>query len=257
MNQRFIFPAVAITTAWAQQPSPAAAEAEAAVRARVQQFYQLQLEKKFRQAETFVADDTKDAYYNSGKPDLKSFEIQKIELKDNNTHALVTLKRKLVIRSSMIGAQTFDMPLFSSWKVENGQWVWYIDPELASQSPFGQIRKSSPGTATGTPPPPIAGRMNVADLKKLVTFDPGSVTLSAANPDQAVTFTNGMPGPVTLKITRSELTGISVELEKSELKAGETSQLRFHRGAPGKNSGTVYVLASPLNNIFEVPVESN
>jgi len=82
----FFFPAVAIT-AWAQQTNPAAAKAEKALRARVEQFFQLQVDKKFRQVEPMVAADSKDLYYNASKPDLKAFEVQKVELLDHNTRA--------------------------------------------------------------------------------------------------------------------------------------------------------------------------
>ena len=93
MDRRLIFPAVAIT-AWAQQPPPAPPEVEAALRARVEQFYQLEIDKKFRQAEAFVAEDTKDDYYNGSKPAIKASSIQKIEWSDNNTRARVTSKAK-------------------------------------------------------------------------------------------------------------------------------------------------------------------
>src|ERR1700691_5106919 len=96
IDRRFLFP-VAAVTAWAQQPAPAAAEAEAALRARVEQFYQLQVDKKFRQAEALVAEESKDDYYNRSKPDIKGFSIQEIQLLDDNTRARVTLKGKLVI----------------------------------------------------------------------------------------------------------------------------------------------------------------
>ena len=57
IDRRFLFP-VAAATAWAQQPSPATAEAEAALRARAEQFFQLQVDKKYRPAEAMVAEDT-------------------------------------------------------------------------------------------------------------------------------------------------------------------------------------------------------
>src|SRR5580692_1418161 len=97
IDRRFLFP-VAAVTAWAQQPSPAVAEVEAALRARVEQYYQLQVDKKFRQAEAMVAEDSKDDYYNRAKQDIKSFSIQQIEFRRDNSRARVTLKAKLVVR---------------------------------------------------------------------------------------------------------------------------------------------------------------
>src|SRR5580704_7107848 len=94
IDRRFLFP-VAAATAWAQQPSPAAAEAEAALRARAEQFFQLQVDKKYRPAEAMVADDTKDLYYNGKKFNITSFSIEKIEMLDDNAHARLTIKAKV------------------------------------------------------------------------------------------------------------------------------------------------------------------
>jgi len=44
MDRRLLFPALA-ATAWAQQTSPAQAAADKALRARLNQFYQLMVEK--------------------------------------------------------------------------------------------------------------------------------------------------------------------------------------------------------------------
>ncbi|MDE3197914.1 MAG: hypothetical protein KGN84_16315, partial [Acidobacteriota bacterium] len=101
MDRRLLFPAVA-ATAWAQQASPAAAEAEKALRDRVQQFYQLQVDKKYRQAEAIVADDTKDLYYEMGKPDIIAFSLGTVELLDGGMKANVLVKAKL--RLLMAGA---------------------------------------------------------------------------------------------------------------------------------------------------------
>ena len=38
-----------------------------------EQFLQLEVDKKYRQAETFVAEDTKDYYYDNGKPEINAF----------------------------------------------------------------------------------------------------------------------------------------------------------------------------------------
>src|SRR3954463_4961584 len=91
IDRRFLLPIAAATTAWAQQ-SPEAAQAEAELRARVDQFFQLQVDKKFRQAESMVADDSKDAYYDGNKYNIKGFKIDRIELLDGNTKAKVTIK---------------------------------------------------------------------------------------------------------------------------------------------------------------------
>jgi hypothetical protein len=257
MDRRLIFPAVAIT-AWAQQPSPVPAETEAALRARVDQFYQLQIDKKFRQAEEFVAEDTKDDYYNRAKPAIKASSIQKIEWSDNNSRARVTLKQRIVVKTP-VGDQEFDMLPPANWKFENGQWFWYIDHDAPHQTPFGLFPQTPRGTANGPvgPPPPPPGKIDVAKLMmNQVTVDNTSVVLTTSNPAQAVTVSNDLPGSVTLALEKPLPEGIAVELEKAELKSGEKGAIRFLLRGEAKGSGMVRVVASPLGKVFEISVQS-
>jgi hypothetical protein len=254
IDRRFLFP-VAAATAWAQQPSPVAAEAEAALRARVEQYYKLQVDKKFRQAEAMVAEDSKDEYYNRAKQDIKGFSIQQVEFLDNNTRARVTTKGRVVLREPHIGAQEFEFPLLTSWKIENGEWVWYIDPEISDRTPFGIIKPST-GTAKGaTPPAPV--RMDVATLMNQVTLDTTSVTLNASNPVQTITVTNHLPGPISLELNKPQLGEVSIQIEKADLKAEEKSAVWFRLTGEAKSSGVVRLVASPLNKVFEIQVHSN
>jgi hypothetical protein len=259
IDRRFLFPVVA-ATAWAQQapqPSPAAAEAEAALRARVEQFYKLQVDKKYRQAESMVADDSKDDYYNRAKQNIEGFSVQQIELLDNDTRARVTVKGKVTLRAALLGAQQFELPLLSSWKVENGQWVWWVDPEMKGRTPFGTIQPTNADGANGAPVRPPVPSIDIKTLKSQVTTDHGSVTLNASHPEDAVIFTNHLPGAITLEVQKPQLEDVSVRLEKSELKAGETSALRFRLTGKTKSAGVVEVRVSPLNETFQIPVQSN
>jgi hypothetical protein len=254
IDRRFLFP-VAAVTAWAQQPSPAAAEAEAALRTRVEQFYKLQVDKKFRQAESMVAEDSKDDYYNRAKQVINGFSIQQIELLDNNSRARVTIKGKIVLRASLIGAQEFEMSLPTSWKVENGQWVWYIDRELSGRTPFG--RMTPPADTAKSAPALSSSGINPATLINPVTLDSTSVTLNASNPVQTVTVTNHLPGPIALEWSELALPGISVEVDKSDLKAGEKSVILFRLTGEAKSSGVLRLLVSPMKQVFEIQVHLN
>jgi hypothetical protein len=252
MDRRLLFPAVAIT-AWAQQASPAAAEAERALRERVTQFFQLQVDKEFRKGEAMVAEDSKDDYYNGSKPDIKGFSIQQVELLDNNTRARVTIKAKRVVKT-LVGVLDFEMPAVTSWKLENGQWVWYIDRGMSTQSPFGKIDRPTPGRGATDPPP---RGVDLATIMNQVTIDRTSVTLNASNPVQTLTVSNDLQGSLSLEVSSPQLDGISVEIEKVELKSGEKSAIRFRSTSEAKSSGIVRILASPLNKTFEIQVSSN
>jgi hypothetical protein len=257
IDRLFLFPVAAVSTVWAQQPSPAAAEAEAALRARVEQFYQFQVDKKFRQSESMVAEDSKDDYYNRAKQNIKRFSIEKIELMDDNTRATVTLKENIVLTAALIGSQAFDMPLIATWKVENGQWVWFLDPATKGQTPFGKFKAGPAEPATGNLVPLPVPSIEIEALKTQVTVDRESVTLNAAHPEDAVTFTNHMPGSITLELTKPQMAAVSVDLEKSNLKAGETGTIQFRLSGEAKSSGIVRVVAAPLNQVFEIQVRSN
>ena len=95
MDRRLLFPAV-VATAWAQQTSPATAEAEKALRARAEQFYTLEVAGTYRQAEAMVAEDTKDYFYDHDKAKWKNFRIDKVEFTDG-THArlIITVSQAL------------------------------------------------------------------------------------------------------------------------------------------------------------------
>jgi hypothetical protein len=255
MDRRLIFPAVAIT-AWAQQPAPAPPEVEAALRARVEQFFQLEVDKKFRQAEALVAEDSKDDFYNSAKPDIKSFSIEEIEWMDNNSRARVILKRKVGVKTPL-GTQEFDLRAIALWKIENGQWVWYIDHDTPHPSPFGLVAPPPAGAGkgpAGAPPPP--GKLDAVVLMNQVTIDNTSVVLNSSNPAQAVTVSNNMPGLVTLGLAEPLPGGIAVELEKLELKPGEKSAVRFRLTGEVKEPALVRVEVSPLGKVFQISVQS-
>jgi hypothetical protein len=257
MDRRLIFPAVAIT-AWAQQPAqpPGAGGAESALRARVDEFYKLQVEKKFRQGESYVADDTKDDYYNAGKPDIKGFEVLSLEMLDNDTRARVTVRRKMVVRNAQIGAMDFDLPVVTTWKIENGQWVYYIDHTVSRPSPFGPIAPAGDATKGKAGDTPRAGKIDLAQLMNQVTIDRTSVILSSQDPLQTVTVTNNLPGAVTLEVKRAQVEGVTAELDKTELKFGEKAVLQLRRAGDTKASGVIQLTVSPLNQTLDIAVQS-
>jgi hypothetical protein len=57
-------------------------EVEKALRERISGFYQAYVDGKFRLAEQYVAEDTKDLHYNQEKKKYRSYEIVKITFDD-------------------------------------------------------------------------------------------------------------------------------------------------------------------------------
>src|ERR1039457_5201786 len=88
---RFILLATFATVSFAQDAGDAfnkpPADVDKALRARIAELFDLHVKGEFRKAETLVAQDTKDLYYNSNKTKYLSFEIGRIQYSDNFTRA--------------------------------------------------------------------------------------------------------------------------------------------------------------------------
>jgi hypothetical protein len=252
-DRRFLFPAAAVT-AWAQQPSPTAAEAEAVLRARTEQFFQLQVDKKFRPAETMVADDTKDLYYNGRKFNINTFSIRKIELLDDNTRAKVTIQAKVKRALPGLGFVDFDSLTTTLWKIENGQWMYYIDPAATLQTPFGTIQdKNGKG---GNTPASLAGKIaDLSSIQNLVKLDRNSIDLTPDGPVQTVTVSNDLPGGVDLELQAGKIAGLSAELEKKHLEAGEKTLIRLRATGKDKGAGVVHLMVSPIGTQLDISVK--
>jgi len=259
MDRRLLFPTVALT-AWAQA-SPSAAEAEKALRERVQQFYQLQVDKKYRQAEAMVAEDTKDDYYASKKPDIKGFSIDKVELSPDLKTAKVVIKAKVVVLMMGAGAQTFDLPAQTEWKLEDGEWRWYISQAARVATPFGNLHtagsdsKSSSLDTKGAAPGGI-DNPNFIALQSQISISKTSVRLGRRNRDDSVSIKNGLPGAIDLRLDPhvETIKGLDVKLDKTHLAPGETAVVQLHLSGDKKLTDTVDILAQPLNRTLSIDV---
>ncbi len=245
-------------TAWAQQSSPEAVAAEQPLRERVQQFYQLQQDKKYREAEAFVADDTKDLYYNGQKANIRGFSIDRVELLDGNTQAKVTVRLKVLVLMFGAGAQIFDMPTPTTWKIENGEWRWYVAEEAKSATPFGKMKTGAGGTLEGQKGEAPGGieHPDLGALQGQLSVDRTSVIFSLDAPDQTVTITNGLPGPTELRVDphAEAIKGLTVKVDKLHLEAGEKAVITLHREGTSRFSDSVVITASPLNRVFAITV---
>ncbi len=228
------------------------AEAEKALRARAEQFYQLEAEQKYRQAEAFVAEDTKDYYYNNGKPENKNYHIEKVEFTDA-AHAKVTMTATAILRAPGFPPQEFTVPQVQNWKLENGQWCWYFVPNDTIDTPFGKWKVTSGDGAI----PAIPGMpANTEDLGKMITIDRTSVELLAgSHKPETVTITNHLPGTVNLEIGTDRPQGLDVVVDKKQLGRDEKAVVSFSVVGNAKPSGTVRIDAGPLQQ-FAVQIKT-
>ena len=128
-----------------------------ALRARIKEFYQLQVDAKYRQAEALVAEDSKDAYYNSQKPKYLNFEMRDIEYSNDFTHAKATVACETIVNIAGFTGTPLKIPMRTYWKLENGEWFWYLDNQQVRQTPFGPTVPSAGSRPAGSPPvlPPV------------------------------------------------------------------------------------------------------
>jgi hypothetical protein len=153
------------------------------------------------------------------------------------------------------------MPKTTTWKVENGQWVWYIDPEAAKrESPLGRMMPgagspgaaAAPGAAGSLPksPTPDQIRGGVRPNKK-------SVILGPDHPKDEVVFTNGMPGWVTLTLAVPEGTAAAVNFDHRQIAPKQSARLVFEyqpKGAVPQSGSKVLVGVEPIGDTFTIIV---
>jgi uncharacterized protein YchJ len=214
--------------AGAQEPSnlfnSAPPDVEKALRERVTGFYQAYVDGKFRAAEQYVAEDTKDLHYNQEKTKIRGFEIIKINWDDSFQKASVvtTVQTVIQMRGQNIPAAA---PMATRWKLENGQWCYYVDLTQGRQTPMGMM-KPGPGTREG---------MNVEEMLKNPNIVLNQVKLNKEQfllrgfekSADTIVVTNGMPGSVTLGFQTESIAGLTFKMEKSELGPGETSRIEL------------------------------
>jgi len=147
-----------VSTAFAENP-PAEApkvppEVDAALRARVSQFFQFEVAGKFYQALQFVSEDSKEFFVGSNKATYLSSEIQSIQYFDNFTRATAYVRVTRLAPAEGFLGHPLPWSVPSRWKMEDGKWCWYVDPDDLRQTPFGIMPK---GSTVYTGPPPMAG----------------------------------------------------------------------------------------------------
>lgn len=252
MDRRLLFPAIAVT-AWAQQVSPATAEAEKAVRARAEKFLQLEQDRNFRAAMAMVAEDTQDYFFNGGRPEVQSFQIDGVELSDNNTRARVMFRIKRSVPIPGTATQIFELKGVSTWKLENGDWYWYVDQTVVD-TPFGKmsLAKEGPGSHT----PSIPGMPDLSTLSSQVSIDKTAVSLSKDSPIQTVSVLNSMLGPVTIEVHSAGVPGLIVEIDNKQVGSKQKGTLSFSAKPGTKPAGTVGIDVQPLGQHFDVVVSS-
>ena len=221
-----------------------------ALRDRVKQFFDYHVGVVNRRAIELVAEDTKDYYFASGKVQFLGFKITELAFARDFQKASVRLETTQTwqIQQYSTAATT---PVVTSWKIEDGKWVWYLDNQVLMQSatPMGasapppdkaSIRPEALVNADGTVnlPPDFAEPTRVAAQGQAILsqggLDKNSVTFAVGSAGQdQVTFHNGFGGQVSLELHEvPKIPGLTVKLSKTDLAKSEDGIIQFVYAPP-------------------------
>ncbi|HEY1221704.1 MAG TPA: hypothetical protein VGF03_22370 [Bryobacteraceae bacterium] len=257
---RISFLVIAAAALWAQnaaqkgpEPPP---DVDKALRARITEFCELHKQGKFRQAEQLVADDTKDYFYNSGKPRYVSYEIQSITYNQDFTKATAMVICEHYLAAPGFQGKTLKLLTPFNWKIENGQWMWYVDKDSLLITPFGKmtLAPQAGGTSTspvaGAPTPP-AIPTSVDQFFSLIQADKTTLGLKPGASDQVV-ISNGTPGLISLEIAQ-QVPGVEAKLDNTSVTAGGKAVLTVHAG-PQAASGVIGLRVKPIGPQIAIKV---
>lgn len=262
LSPRILFPtAILLCTLPGRVPAQNAAdlfhqappEIDQALRDVISKFFQAHVDGKFREADQWVAEDTKDFYFEHSKPRYLAFRIDKITYSENFTKARATVICRQYIMMPGFAGKPMDVPTPSDWKLENGQWKWWVDPARAGDSPFGKMK---PGEGTpGTLPQTLPG---IEMLSNKVKVDKAKVLLSASKPSEdVVKLENHMRGPIRITVRYPRNFGLTVTAEPANLNEGGTSTIRFKGDfAEATKPIPVKIMIHPTNQVIPIRVEA-
>lgn len=232
-------------------------EVDEALRARIAKFYQAQVDGKARRAEEIVAEDSKDIFYNMAKPKFLGFEIRDITYSDNFTKAKAIVVVEMYLMMPGFEGKPMKVPGSTLWKIETGQWCWYIDPDVLNTTPFGKMKDSGkPGA-----PPDLKSAPTVESVGKQVRPDKLRATLTTLAPSSdQIKIHNGMQGSVRIELRHAVVRGLEIKADRTEIPAGEDAVLSFHyqpgQGLPPQTL-TVEAEVQPINTILRFLVAFN
>jgi hypothetical protein len=235
-----------------RSPSP---EVDKSLRDRVAQFMQFTVDHRYSKAYELVAEETRDWYLSSGKPQYTKFSIESIEYSSDFQQA--TVKTKVTRVLSMNGRELpTELVIPDLWKMDDGKWMWTHDPDVLV-TPFGEFKKphfdaSAPSSASALPKDlsPEAAvkastglKVDVSTNKKELLFEEGKTG------DQEIVFHNGMPGNV---VVNADIVGdyraFSVTPASTELQSGKDLVLKIsYKPSPNPVPASLRLGVDPLN----------
>lgn len=176
-----------------------------------------------------VLPDFRDEFVGSSKETYKSCITSQITYSENATESLVSEACKGQLRWHGESVPV-TIPLNTHWRLVDGQWYWYTVKVTEVRTPFGisKITPASEQDGTSRPAIPPDPAALAKSILQQVKVDRSEVRLDSSKASEdAVTVSNGMPGPITISVDNIGQAGLHIQPEKTELKAGETARVMF------------------------------
>jgi hypothetical protein len=251
----------------AQEKPPAGVDE--ALQARVAKFYQAHVDGKFRSAETLVAEDSKDYFFEMEKQRYLSFQPSQITYSENFTKAKAITMVKVEWRVPRMGTMIVNPPMTTYWKLEKGEWCWYRFQEKTVQTPFGVVTIPDDKDAQVHSRVGEFKKVTPAELVNQVRVNKSAVSLSSfQEASDEVIVANNLPGQVTVDVQFAPMEGLKITVDKTPVKTGETAKVLFDYkpvNSVPKGAITATIVVQPLNQRFPItvnfpvlrPVQSN
>jgi hypothetical protein len=216
---------------------------------------------KFRIADQVVAEDSKDYFFAAPKPRYGGYEIVKIQYEPGFQKATVVTMcdGEWTVRGQRMKIK---MSVPSSWKIENGEWFWYVVPKDSWDTPFGTMhagaapaeQQSAQAAAAAMLRDPAAAARSILES---VRADKKELMLSSYEKSSGeVVITNGMQGAVRLRAdVDGQFPGLSFTLDKTEVPAGEKAILKIvcePRDKAAKPTLTARIFVEPTGQVIPV-----
>jgi len=242
-------------------------DVEKALRERVSGFYQCYVEGKYRQAEQYVSEDTKDLHYQQEKNKIRSHRILKIVFDDSFKKARVA-----TIVGTTVGLRGIrhdvEAPMSSTWRLEEGKWMYYFNAKEGVDTPVGLMRPGPTGESnihTANRLPIGEAIKNTGAIFRQMKVSKNSVVLkSYEKSSDTILIENNMPGPLSVDFHGESLAGLKWSFDKKDLNQGEKAVLTFHyapvdqRAKPAL-TGTLrlepFAQSIPVTIVFDIPEE--
>lgn len=246
-------------------PVKAPTELEETVRRRADEFYQLQMDGKFRAAEKYVCESSQEAYYLTEKRKWLSKEVTRVEFGEGYTTAKVWIRLGTEAMMPPVGKVSLKSMVPTDWKLEEGGWCYLMPTEGGPRdTPFGKM-SSKPDDASKASGGPNVAKVEESFVQKAVSASKRELRVKGheASRDQ-VEFVNGLPGEIELQMTAPDVPGLDVKLSTTKLQSKQKATLTVDYKPPTKTAkatSEVIVRVVPtgqafrLKLYFDVPAE--